>query len=188
MSANGRKHSVQLSPNLLSFGSLLVSTVFVKFRESDFERFVQSAQDRFQRNLRFTQAHTIKRMKITCNARKKTIMLWLHYILRVTYSSSQRIDNINRHGVIPIFILTPSFRPTFGGNKKGFIMGSWVKRWKCMEQNKFNRLQMVQFECPRITNPCVSFHFQPLVFLPSYLWGDKKWFIMGCWGKRWKLF
>ena len=45
-----------------------------------------------------------------------------------------------------------------------------------LEQNLLTRLQMVQFECPRVTNPCASLtlggfpfpHFQPQL-LPSFL-------------------
>ena len=56
-----------------------------------------------------------------------------------------------------------------------------------LDQNQLKMLQMVQFECPRITHPLVSFTFEEFSFLifssccfpPSSLWGIKNWFIMG---------
>ena len=72
-----------------------------------------------------------------------------------------------------------------------------------MEQNQFNRLQMVQFECPRVINSGVSFTFEEFPF-PIFsalgpspfqtavrganrrygtLCGNKNWFIMGGWVK-----
>ena len=46
-------------------------------------------------------------------------------------------------------------------------MGGWVKRWKILEQIQLNRLQMVQFECPKYRYPCVLFTFH--IFSPCYL-------------------
>ena len=37
--------------------------------------------------------------------------------------------------------------------KEMVIMGGWAVIWEISEQNKFNRLQMIQFECPRFRNP-----------------------------------
>ena len=56
-----------------------------------------------------------------------------------------------------------------------------------LDQNQLEMLQMVQFECPRITHPLVSFTFEEFsfpifsscCFPPSSLWGIKNWFIMG---------
>ena len=58
-----------------------------------------------------------------------------------------------------------------------------VEVGKFREQNWLNRLQLGEFECTRVRNPCVSFtfpfsHFLPLL-LPSSLCSIKKMFIMG---------
>ena len=42
---------------------------------------------------------------------------------------------------------------------------------KLLEQNLLNRLQMVQFECPRYNNPCVC-GVNP--FSHFWLWGNKE--------------
>ena len=46
----------------------------------------------------------------------------------------------------------------------------------------FNRLQMVQFECARVRNPCFSFTFGefpfPIFSLSSSFWGIKKLLLM----------
>ena len=45
------------------------------------------------------------------------------------------------------------------------VIDNWTPQYesqevgKCMEQNQLNRLQMVQFECPKYRNPCISFTF-----------------------------
>ena len=66
-----------------------------------------------------------------------------------------------------------------------------------MGQNQLNRLLMVLLECPRVRNPCISFAFEEFpfpisapapFFLPLSLWGNKKWFIMGGWVKRWNIY
>ena len=67
--------------------------------------------------------------------------------------------------------------------------GRLVTKVDFLEQNQFNRLQMVQFECTRFRNPLVSSTFEefpfpiswPCCFLPSCLPIIKKWFIMGGW-------
>ena len=54
---------------------------------------------------------------------------------------------------------------------------------KVPEVKEGNGLQMVQFGGPRVRDPCVSSTFReflfpifnPCSFLPSSLWGDKKW-------------
>ena len=77
---------------------------------------------------------------------------------------------------------TPQYERSEGGN--------------FLEQNQLSRRQMVQFGCPKVRNPCVSFTFVqfpfpifiPCPFLPSSLWGNKNWFIMGGLVKRWKFF
>ena len=63
------------------------------------------------------------------------------------------------------------FQPTsLLGNKNWAPQYKDVEVAKFREQNWLNRLQMVQFECPRHSNPCVSlrlgeFHF-PIFSLP----------------------
>ena len=72
------------------------------------------------------------------------------------------------------------------GNKLEIFLG----------QNQLYRLQVVQFECPRFWNPYVSLTFQelpfpnfsPCSFLPSSLWGNKKWFILGGLGEKVEIF
>ena len=63
----------------------------------------------------------------------------------------------------------PVFHPILGESLFLIFLLSGVlriKKWdtqykdeevrNIMEQNQLNRLQMVQFECPRYRNPCVS--------------------------------
>ena len=45
---------------------------------------------------------------------------------------------------------------SLGGNKKWAPQYKDEEVGKIWEQNQLNRLQMVQFECPRYRNPCVS--------------------------------
>ena len=56
------------------------------------------------------------------------------------------------------FWLNPffSFSP-LRGNKKWEPQYKDEEVGKILGQNQLNRLQMVQFECPRYRNPCVSF-------------------------------
>ena len=67
--------------------------------------------------------------------------------------------------LFPIF--SPySFLPfSLWGNKKWFIKGeAGLKGRNLLEQNQFNRLQKVQFECSKVRNPCVSFTFEEFPF------------------------
>ena len=71
----------------------------------------------------------------------------------------------------PISAPAASFLPI------SWVIRNWTSQYerqeggKIREQNLLNRLQMVQFECPKYWNPCVSFtfvwipfsHFQPLL-------------------------
>ena len=76
-----------------------------------------------------------------------------------------------------------SFLPLFGVIRNGSSQYEGHEGGKIWEQNQFNRLQIVQFECPRVSNPCVlitvggiSFPISsPCQFLPYSLWGNKKW-------------
>ena len=52
------------------------------------------------------------------------------------------------------------------------------KKGKLSEQNGLKRLQMVQFECPRHSNPTLSFNFETCRMTPFLLLavsGNKKW-------------
>ena len=79
------------------------------------------------------------------------------------------IPQIQKPLCLNYFAPAPSFLPLSG------VIRNWTSQYKdkvlnCWEQNQFNRLQMVQSECPKVRNPCVSFtfgwfpfpHFQPL--------------------------
>ena len=45
------------------------------------------------------------------------------------------------------------------GNKELDLPVWKAKRWKHLEQNQLNRLEIVQFGCPKVRNPCVSYTF-----------------------------
>ena len=53
------------------------------------------------------------------------------------------------------------------------------KNWKKIEEQEgFNGMQMVQFECPRHSNPTLSFNFETCRMTPFLLLavsGNKKW-------------
>ena len=78
-----------------------------------------------------------------------------------------------RLGEFHISHILPSF---LWGNKNRAPLYKYVEVGKCREHNWLNRLQMVQFECRKYRNPCVSLtfggthfsHFQPLLF-PFFL-------------------
>ena len=60
----------------------------------------------------------------------------------------------------PFSAIAPS---SLWGNKK-LVLPVWkFKRLIFLEQNQLNR-QMVQFECPNVRNPCISFFFGDLTF------------------------
>ena len=96
-----------------------------------------------------------------------------------------------RFWVIPFF----SFSPLWD-NKKWDHQYEDEEVGKFREQNWLNRLQMVQFECPRHSKPCVLLRlgefpfpiFCPCSFLPSSLHNITKWFIIGGWVKSWNFF
>ena len=90
------------------------------------------------------------------------------------------------HPLFPFSDPPPSSLPSI--LKKWFIMGGgFVKGGFSLPPNQFNRLQMVQFECTRVRNLCLSPTFgeipfpifSPCSFLPSSLPSLKKFFIMG---------
>ena len=86
-------------------------------------------------------------------------------------------------------LLIPSFLPTSGVIRIGLLWEAGPKVGNLLEQNQFDRLQMVQLECPRVRNPSVSSTFEE-IHLPniSPSGANKIWFIMGGWVKRWKFF
>ena len=61
--------------------------------------------------------------------------------------------------VNPFFQFTAPAASSLWGNKKREPQYKDLKSGKILEQNLLNRLQMVQFECPKDRNPCVSFTF-----------------------------
>ena len=96
-----------------------------------------------------------------------------------------------------VFLRSCSFLPLSGVIRLGSYWELSKNVDKFLGQNQFIRLQMVQFECPKVRNPCVSFTFgeipfpifSPCSFPPSSLWGNKNWVIvMGSWVKRWIFF
>ena len=97
----------------------------------------------------------------------------------------------------PLF-LTQVGRFPFSHFQSSSLWGNknWAPQYKDVEVRKFReqkwpyRLQIVQFECPRHSNPHVSLRlgeFQfPIISRPLSCMGNKKWFIIGGWVKRWK--
>ena len=70
-------------------------------------------------------------------------------------------------------------------------MGGWVKRWKCFRTKSADQVANGPVWMPQVLKPLCLIHFSrvPLShFQPSSLWGNKRWFIMGGWVKRWKHF
>ena len=96
----------------------------------------------------------------------------------------------------PFSAPAPSLTPLSGVISKVLFWEAGQKGGICLEQYQFYKLQMVQFECPRVRSPQVSLTFiefpfpifSPCSFPPSSLWGNKKLFIMGGWAKNWQFF
>ena len=62
--------------------------------------------------------------------------------------------------LFPFSAPAPSSLPLFGVIRNGLLWGAWQKGGNFLEQNHFYRLQIVQFECPNVRNPCVSSTFE----------------------------
>ena len=95
------------------------------------------------------------------------------------------------------FLVNPFFSLSVSGVIRNWHSPVWMSKvGNFLEQNQLYRLRLVKFKCLRYWNPCVSFNFGwipfpmfcPCSFLPPSLWGNKKWFIMGGWLKRWNHF
>ena len=95
----------------------------------------------------------------------------------------------------PIFCPVPSFIPLSAVYIIGLLWKARLKGGNFLERNQFNRLQMVQFECHRVINPCVSFTFEEFPFpifcpapsFPSSICSIKKWLLWGL-GKKVEIF
>ena len=61
--------------------------------------------------------------------------------------------------VNPFFQFPAPADSSLWGNKKREPQYKDQEGGNLLEQNQLNRLQMVQFECPKYRNPCISFTF-----------------------------
>ena len=69
-------------------------------------------------------------------------------------------------------LFLPLLLPLFlsGGIRNGLLWEAGKKGGQISGQNQLNSLQMVQFECPKVANPCVSFTFDvSFIFSAQYV-------------------
>ena len=84
--------------------------------------------------------------------------------------------------LFPIFSSCSFLPSSLCSNKKRELPVRKVGRWKNVGTKQLNRLEMVQFECPKYRNPCVLFIlsgslfpiFSSCSFHPSSLYSNKK--------------